>query len=506
MSLSKLSKYCLKGNPFGLGQPPLYEEEGWCFVNIKLDDGSYAEEKITDFIERISSRRPGRRGVFIIGNWGSGKTHLLRELLGRAKKQGISNKEISGTLRNIKIAENNKISNLMKNIFESDDINEIIERLSNEKIIIGIDEAQFFHELSSNTKNYIDLMEDIRFIVEQLSQRRSMSGIVICMIPGPIEILKNHRPDILDRFDIIKLKEDLSEEEASELIAEYLKTARKENKCENENINNLTEHLRRLWPFTVGSVREILDYWNVVGKNVGIKHLRGFLDLCKKVLDHAVKYEVDEIQPKDVDECLIKYREKWEKCLNIWRNSGLKKHRILVYALYKAIDMAKESDPELGIESVFPETRLVLSNNDIIIPDLIIKKSDKYIIIEIETKDIIESSRYEKLYKAMEEEQISGVLVICTNPKVCISARRIGFKIFKNKNKKGYFNEILLPTRENDLKSILTAGRLIAFSSIDLNFPEDNEFRAEIKEILAGNEAADALRLLKIHEKIKTLE
>ena len=55
-------RYGLKRNPFGIGQPPKYKEEGWCFVDLKLEDGTFEivfsqdEEKIIDRSEQALMR------------------------------------------------------------------------------------------------------------------------------------------------------------------------------------------------------------------------------------------------------------------------------------------------------------------------------------------------------------------------------------------------------------------------------------------------------------------
>jgi len=196
----------------------------------------------------------------------------------------------------------------------------------------------------------------------------------------------------------------------------------------------------------------------------------------------------------------VKHYDLWKDCLDEWKRSGIRKHKILVRGLYKAIDLARTSDADLKIETVFPELLLPVKSG-FIRPDLVVKREGKFIIVEVETSKHVSTDRYERVHEAIKEGYASGVLVVCTNPSACLSARRVSFRVFKGEN----FDDILLET-EDTLKAILTTGRLVAFAATDLeNFPEDEGFRQEIRRVLSGSEAADALRLSKIQEKIRDL-
>ncbi len=495
-------RYGLKRNPFGIGQPPKYKEEGWCFVDLKLEDGTYASQRIEDFVRRIAGGHPGRRGVLIVGHWGSGKTHMLRQLLGRAKEEGLETIEVYGRVKTGKSG----VEDLMKDLLGSNDIDKIIENLLNKKRLVGIDEAQFFDQFAGKPEKFIELMENFRLIVEELSKNAAKAGLALCITPGPLEVLHRHRPDIPDRFEILRLKEDLSEQEAIELVVSYLKTARDKNwvsnleNSERKYVESLKDPTRlNLWPFTIGAVRSILEFWNTesLGK---IRKLRRFLDLCRDVLDYAMRKNLNEILPPDVKECLIKYHDLWKECLEEWKASGIRKHKILVHGLYKAIDLARMSDTEIRIDGVYPELTLQVSSGSVR-PDIIVQSEDKFIIIEVETGKHVSTERYRKVYEAINEGYASGILIVCTNHNALMSAKRTSYRVSKGKS----FDVILLKVND-DLESILTSGRIIAFASASLEgFPSDENLRQELRMALSGSEAADALRISGIADKIAML-
>ena len=181
--------------------------------------------------------------------------------------------------------------------------------------------------------------------------------------------MREKRPDIPDRFDRIDLKSDISEMESYEILAGYLQTARAngwENQIRNEASKEHLAHFlsnpsdaerKSFWPFTVGSAREIREFWLNKDKE---RKIRTFLDYARDVLEYCREKEIVEIQPSEVRQRLERHYNLWRTCLDEWKGSGIRKHKLLVRGIYKALDLARSADSELKIDNVYPELSIDL--------------------------------------------------------------------------------------------------------------------------------------------------
>lgn len=476
--------YGLSRNPFGLGIPPKYGDEGWCFVDLELKNGMTLSQRIDSLVRRVVNRDPGRRGLIIVGHWGSGKTHAMREFLGRLESANVHCQEVAGAVKG-------RGSRVLEEIFGTSDVDQIASSLSSNDRAIGIDEAQYFDQ---RKEDFLELMSDLMRVVVSLAETRARSVIVVCITPGPFKHLEVNRPDIVDRFEVLELKEDLSEDEARQLIKEYLRTARKANWVEvlcdeaKKAIKHLSGGGLDLWPFTVGAVRELLEVWEV--KSMGLKRLRTFLDMCREILEYAARHRILEILPHHVEECFNKHYGIWEECLSEWRKSGVEKHKILVYGIYHALDMAIKCDPDLQlrVKDVFPEMLI-----EDVKPDLMVEVEDGYAVVEVETGPP-KPKRYNKLKKLIKGESASRLVIICVGPEAARAAKRVAYKALQGVD---YRIVTLEDSSRNATKSVLTLGRLVAFASKDykLEFPKDEGLRKKVSEIISGGDAAEALRI-----------
>lgn len=498
--------YGLSRNPFGQGQPPRYKDEGWCLVNLKLPDGSALIERITSFVSRVVQQGPGRRGLLIVGNYGWGKTHILREVLGTLSDNQLNTFEVSaGGIKSLVAAD------ILKGLVGYPDYQQCVLELAKGERAIGIDEAQFFDDFHrKGEEEYITLMEAFRKIVERLQEQRAKSAIVLNLTRGPFDLLSRRRPDIVDRFEVIQLKDDLSEEEAQNLIAEYLRTARSndwnskikfpeavaelESGAYQKSVSDPEPSPRKeLWPFTVGSVRALQDFWMTTRE----RKIRTFLDYAHGVLEFARDKELPRIERTPVERRLERHYKIWQQCLQEWKNSGIRKHKILLRGLYRALDQARMVDSELKIEKVFPEVSLTYGGITVR-PDIIVEVSNKHIIVEVETSGSLGFGRYERVKQVVDGGYGAGIVQVCTNPLGSISARRVAYRVSKGEK----FSEQYLDITD-DVNGVLTTGRLVAFAAAEFDdFPSNEAFRKEVRMVLSGSVASDALRMSGVADKI----
>jgi len=484
----------LRRNPFDIRQPPKYGDESWCFVNLELEDGEFLYQKVKKFVERIVNGNPGIRGVFIVGEYGSGKTHVLREILGEAGKMGLKTEEFHGKL--IVRKRKMKSEGLLKIIFGEEDVDKIVEMLCKERKVIGIDEAQFFLQLSD--EEFLEFMENFRVLVEKLSENKANAGIILCLLPATFSVIKERRPDLLDRFEVIKFRGDLRLEEGINLVKEYLKTARTNHLSNSEKEWLEKAEDKELWPFTVDAIRKIIEIWKIEE----IRTVRRFIELCGKVLEYAEENRLMLIKQKDVENCLIKYLDLWKSCIEEWKHTS-NKHRLLLHGLYKTIERAINSSHDhtqvIGsVEFAFPEYEIEIEDKKLRVDILV--EGAKSIAIEVETSSL-NRNRYENLAKCIKDGEINGILVVCTDKKMITKVKKMLGKVgIRN------FEIALLEAKENDLKSSLSIGRILAFAFEDYDQKSLKIVNIrELRKVINDDEAINALKVSKIGEKMKTL-
>ena len=109
--------------------------------------------------------------------------------------------------------------------------------------------------------------------------------------------------------------------------------------------------------------------------------------------------------------------------------------------------------------------------------------------------------RYHRVKGIVDEGYANAILIVSTNPSGALAARRMSYRVAKGKN----FGQQFLYTND-DAQGVLTTGRLLAFAAAEFDdFPEDEDTRAEVRRVLSGNVAVDALRLSGLIDSMRNL-
>ena len=488
-------EFGLKENPFErvLAQDP--NDPDFVLVDVSIDGETLKDLRLINilntFINRLRNGNEGRRGLIITGDFGSGKTQALNYII-RNLEEEFNPKyvNIGKRLREIR-SKYEKQKDLKKAILGvsigglvpeiPEELEELGRIMNNNKIIILLDQFDDIRFLGiKSSEEIVEFMRELTQLVDIITEKRYDCAITIGIHTGLYEQIKGTLGDwFIDRFDIIKFKDDLSEEEAMNIIKERVKRKRIKNPEELYPSIDLSKAGRELYPFNIGAVRAILDIWREGTKRT----IREFLQLCSKVYNEC-KGRVDIIDYKTANEAIHRYYYLWEELIEEWKKRR-DRHKILIYALYHTIDFARD---EINIVDVIPEQRIENVRLDV----YIIKESEE-IDIEIELSQPSEH-KYSNIKSLINNGRISKVIVIGTRERASsvISTKKLMTNL---KIKHDYLIIDEKPTK---------LGRLLAFASLSplIDFPEDESARDELRRSLSGTEAATVLNHIGLIDKI----
>jgi len=251
---------------------------------------------------------------------------------------------------------------------------------------------------------------------------------------------------------------------------------------ENLTLVRIKEIDNKLSPFTNESISKILDLWRNDKRTI-----REFRTKCSKVLRAAANDGKREIDDVFAANAIHKHYGLWEICLSEW--NGLKqKHRVLLFALFNALDKCKDFS-DTKYDDVVPEVTRDITLEDKIRNDLVIVPHGSLpVALEIEIGQI-SKEKYKKIAELVERKEYSGLVAITISFKNNIRANKIAMSTFKDVNRYD-----VIRIKEETLK----LGRCLSFAALspDIGFPSDDKFRTELQSSIRQDDALSLIEML----------
>lgn len=504
--------YFLKANPFALTGAQQPDAPDWFFSDVALEEGkdstSYSLMAcLRGFTERLNKQKAGRRGIIITGNWGSGKTQSLNkiiketrenftplyfnvgELLEEIKRESEATKSLSKAMFRLVF---DKLS--LSGVGTDAPINLLASELSANRVLLLIDQVEDFTQLGRED-DVNEFFRKLGHIVDEAQGKSLSLGIAIGMHTSRYDTVKTRQGRwFLDRFDVAQIREDLSLNEGLDIVKGRLaraRTAKFEDKWEGDE-----GLMKELYPFTVPGIKRVLEFWRM---EAPAKTIREFLKMCARTLEWSAENQMKWIQDEQVSNARYRYHQLWEECIAEWKKSK-NRHRILVYALYEAFQMAKSACNLIDVvpfpvEEALPEVTVGPRRLDLVVKPM---ATEGYLAAEVELGGVTSYFKFQFLKKLIDAGEYDGMLIIGINDTILAKAHATAFRAGIQPNKL-----TVLKIDEDPIR----LGRLLSFATLfpDLHFPQDSETRITLSRGIKVSDAEEIVNHVALKSRIDSL-
>ncbi|MGQ9469028.1 MAG: hypothetical protein ACUVTD_04290 [Nitrososphaerales archaeon] len=484
--------YCLRENPFSADVAPEPNSKMWCFVNRRLLEGessvAYLGPAIHQFVARLVNGESGKRGLMVIGWWGSGKSHALNAVIRECKNSGFRTCKLDfrkhDVLAEMCKGKEDPLNTLLAIAYDRLKVTNVSPPA---KTVLCLDQAENLPvESGFGWDAFKKLMDEMSFFIEDLTSRTLSFGIVITQTPETYKGIKDWRSYVKDRFDRCVFPEDMSEIEAQEVVKTYLRLVR----IRKRGLESMSD----LHPFTSESIEEILGFWRKgLPKD---RTMREFIKKCRLVLDYSVEKRLKEISRDEVQNSMHSLYALWKKLPVEWetlRNA----HTILLYSVYNALDRCKDHS-DVNLRAVHPEFKKDVNSGSVRMDIYAIPTGKtRGVAVEIQTSSSISTAKYQKFATLISRDELAGVVAVCLDENIRILTEKV-------------LTRTMDPTKYRALRierepEIL--GELLSFATLSphLGFPSEAHMSDRLRRNIRKDDMVALLSRIGLLEAIKAI-